>query len=75
MCINYILEDKHMKHRPRTWLFQHCRTLSMSGYCPYQKCPVLSGTFVIFGDFILRNYNSAHILGFFFGGVHSVSLD
>lgn len=75
MYINYILEDKHMKHRPRNWLFQHYRTLSISGHYPYEKCPVLSGTFVIFGDFTLRNYNSARILGFFFGDVHSVSLD
>lgn len=70
MNINYILEDKYMKHRPRNWLFQQRRTLSISSYYLYQKCPVLSGIFVIFGDSTLF-----YILGFFFGGVHSVSLD
>lgn len=75
MDTNHILEDKHTKHRPRNWLFRHLRALSISSYYLYRKCPVLSGIFVIFGDCTLRNYNGALILGFFFGGAHSVSLD
>lgn len=63
MNINYILEDKHMKHQG-IGFFSNAELFPYLVIIHIRSVP-LSGTFVIFGDSTLRNYNSTHILGFF----------